>query len=166
MVCYTIPGEHHGVFRRFPKSSLETRLIHSPSILYVLRYCARVTTTHVVQDAGVAARAFIPDAPVSNRQGYHPELLIYACIGKERATLLNYDTAFDLRQIGASINGPALTASPPAQVQHHSLTDWASRVPEERSVCLRHKFGGSSWLHCHLENVARKAAQNSAISNG
>jgi len=31
-------------------------------------------------------RAFIPDAPVSNRQGYHPELLIHACIGKERAT--------------------------------------------------------------------------------
>ena len=42
---------------------------------------------HIVQDSGVAARAFIPDAPVSNRQGYHPELLIYACIGKERATL-------------------------------------------------------------------------------
>jgi hypothetical protein len=41
---------------------------------------------HVVQDSGVAARAFIPDAPVSNRQGYHPELLIFACIGKERAT--------------------------------------------------------------------------------
>jgi hypothetical protein len=40
---------------------------------------------HVVQYSGVAARAFIPDAPVSNRQGYHPELLIYACIGKERA---------------------------------------------------------------------------------
>jgi hypothetical protein len=36
---------------------------------------------------GVAASAFIPDAPVSNRQGYHPELLIYACIGKEPATL-------------------------------------------------------------------------------
>ena len=42
--------------------------------------------SHVVQDSGVAARAFIPDVPVSNRQGYHPELLIYACIGKERAT--------------------------------------------------------------------------------
>jgi hypothetical protein len=41
---------------------------------------------HGVEDSGVAARAFIPDAPVSNRQGYHPELLIYACIGKERAT--------------------------------------------------------------------------------
>jgi hypothetical protein len=41
---------------------------------------------HVVQDSGVAARAFIPDAPVSNRQGYHPELLINASIGKERAT--------------------------------------------------------------------------------
>ena len=41
---------------------------------------------YVVQDSEVAARAFIPDAPVSNRQGYHPELLIHACIGKERAT--------------------------------------------------------------------------------
>ena len=30
------------------------------------------------------------------------------------------------------------------QLQHHSLTDWACRVPEETSVCLRYKFGGLS----------------------
>ena len=32
----------------------------------------------------------------------------------------------------------------------------ACRVPEETSVCLRYKFGGSSQLHCYLENVAQK----------
>jgi hypothetical protein len=38
---------------------------------------------------------------------------------------------------------PPTTRSIP-QLQHHSLTDWGCRVPEETSVCLRYKFGGSS----------------------
>ena len=54
-----------------------------PSSTLMNAECSR--KRQVIQDSGVAARAFIPDAPVSNRQGYHPELLISACIGKERA---------------------------------------------------------------------------------